>query len=52
MLDWLDDSQVIYCETDSVLILYDEENPKHKHPVLNCKEASELGIEFGKGLGQ
>ena len=44
MLDWLDDSQVIYCDTDSAIFIYDEDAPKHKHPVLNNKEASELGI--------
>ena len=52
MLDWLDDSQLIYCDTDSVIFLYDEDNPAHKHPELNSEEARQLGIEFGKGLGQ
>ena len=52
MLDWLDESQVIYCDTDSVIFLYDEDNPNHKHPELNSSEARDLGIEFGNGLGQ
>jgi len=52
MLDWLDDSQVIYCDTDSVIFLYDEDNPKHKHPESHASEAHALGIEFGNGLGQ
>jgi hypothetical protein len=30
MLDWLDPSQVLYCDTDSVFFIYDETNPKHK----------------------
>ena len=28
MLDWLDDSQIIYRDTDSVIFLYDENNKK------------------------
>lgn len=30
MLDWLDASQVMYCDTDSVMCLYDETNPSYK----------------------
>lgn len=30
MLNWLDSSQAVYCDTDSVLCLYDENNPLHK----------------------
>ena len=52
MLDWLDDSQVIYCDADSIIFLYDEDNPRHKHPMLNSEGASELSIEFGGGLGR
>ena len=49
MLDWLDDSQIIYCDTDSVVFLYDEENPNHKSPE---KHQAPKHLEFGKGLGQ
>ena len=52
MLDWLDESQVIYCDTGSVIFEYDENNPKHKHPVYDKEEAYNLEIEFGSGLGQ
>jgi len=52
MLDWLDDDQNIYCDTDSCIFLYDPENPNYKDPKLHAKEAAVLGIEFGKGLGQ
>ena len=49
MLDWLDDSQLIYCDTDSVVFLYDETNPNHKSPE---KHQAPKHLEFGKGLGQ
>ena len=49
MLDWLDDSQIIYCDTDSVIFLYDETNPNHKNPE---KHQAPKHLEFGKGLGQ
>ena len=49
MLDWLDDSQIIYCDTDSVIFLYDEGNPNHKSPE---KHQAPKHLEFGKGLGQ
>ncbi len=32
LMDWLDASQIAYCDTDSVMFLYDETNPKHKSP--------------------
>ena len=32
MLYWLHPSQVCYCDTDSVIFLYDENNPLHKKP--------------------
>ena len=49
MMDWLDPSQLCYCDTDSVIFLYDETNPSHKNPYLH--EAPN-GLEFGSGLGQ
>ena len=50
MLDWLDPSQVAYCDTDSVLFIVNKNNPKHKDIQYNCQLPN--GIEFGKGLGQ
>jgi hypothetical protein len=32
MLDWLDPSQVLYCDTDSVFFIDDETNPNHRKP--------------------
>jgi hypothetical protein len=33
MLDWLHPSQVLHCDTDSVMFVYDETNPEHKAPL-------------------
>jgi hypothetical protein len=49
MMDWLHPSQVCYCDTDSVIFLYDETNPEHKCP---GKSSAPEGLEFGSGLGQ
>ena len=49
MMDWLDDSQMIYCDTDSVIFMCDEENPNQKNPYIHKPPK---GLEFGKGLGQ
>ena len=49
MMDWLDPSQIAYCDTDSVIFLYDEENPDHKNPYIH---KTPDGLEFGSGLGQ
>jgi G:T-mismatch repair DNA endonuclease (very short patch repair protein) len=49
MMDWLDTSQVCYCDTDSVIFIYDETNPEHKNPYIH---KAPDGLEFGKGLGQ
>lgn len=32
MLNWLGASQVMYCDTDNAMFLYDEDNPLHKSP--------------------
>ena len=48
-MDWLHPSQLCYCDTDSVIFLYDETNPNHKNPYLHEAPA---GLEFGSGLGQ
>ena len=50
MLDWLDPSQVLYCDTDSVFFIYDETNPNHKKPENN--KSNPKTIKFGKGLGE
>ena len=49
MMDWLDPSQIAYCDTDSVIFLYDETNENHKNPYVH--QAPD-GLEFGSGLGQ
>jgi hypothetical protein len=49
MLDWLDPSQIAYCDTDSVIFLYDKTNENHKNPYIH---KAPDGLEFGKGLGQ
>ena len=48
MLDWLHPSQVCYCDTDSVIFIYDETNPEHKSP----EKHKATTLEFGGGLGQ
>jgi len=50
MLDWLDPSQVLYCDTDSVMMLYDKTNPIHKNPYDN--QTLPDGLEVECGLGQ
>ena len=49
MMDWLDPSQLAYCDTDSVIFLYDETNPNHKNPYIHTLPD---GLEFGSGPGQ
>jgi hypothetical protein len=51
MLSWLDPSQVVYCDTDSVMFVYDETNSLHKYPT-NDQENLPKSIRFGKGLGE
>ena len=50
-LDWLDPSQVIYYDTDSCILLYDENNPKHKYPSNDAKDLPP-NVRFGGALGQ
>ena len=50
MLDWLHPSQVLYCDTDSVMILYDKTNPNHKYPKND--KSNPKTIKFGDGLGE
>jgi hypothetical protein len=47
MLSWLDRSQLIYCDTDSVIFLYDENNLNHKYP-SNQTPDKPKSISFGK----
>ena len=51
MLHWLHPSQVIYCDTDSVIFLYDETNPEHKMPDNNDKTKPN-NVNFGNALGE
>ena len=56
MLEWLDESQVCYCDSDSVMFIYDKNNDKHKEPVNDKKDVVlPKGIRFAKhkkgGLG-
>ena len=48
MMDWLDPSQLCYCDTDSVFLDGDT-NPSHKNPYLH---QTTYDLEFGPGLGQ
>ena len=48
VLDWLHPSRVCYCDTDSVIFIYDETNPEHKSPEKHKPD----NFEFGGGLGQ
>jgi hypothetical protein len=49
MLDWLHPSQIIYCDTDSVIFIYDKTNPLHKCPSNDSHRPS--NIVFGDALG-
>ena len=51
MLLWLDKSQLVYCDTDSVIFIYDKNNPKHKYP-SNDAEDLPHNIRFGDALGE
>ena len=51
MLLWLDPSQLIYCDTDSVIFSYDPDNPKHKYP-KNTERDIPDNVRFGDALGE
>jgi hypothetical protein len=51
MLDWLHPSQICYCDTDSVMFIYNEKNPLHKKPE-NDQEGMPANIRFGNSLGE
>ena len=49
MLEWLHPSQLCYCDTDSVMFIYDETNPEHKAPINS--ETNPETVKFGNSLG-
>ena len=51
MLVWLHPSQSCYCDTDSVMFIYNEKNPLHKKPE-NDQEGMPANIRFGNSLGE
>ena len=50
MLHWLDKSQILYCDTDSVFFVYDSNNKNHKYPDNNIKDIP-ANVKFGESLG-
>ena len=50
MLLWLDYSQIVYCDTDSVMFICDSKNPKHKSPSNLATDLPE-NIRFGEAMG-
>ena len=50
MLEWLLPSQLWYCDTDSVMFIYDKTNHDHKAPINN--ESNPNTVKFGNGLGE
>ena len=50
LLSWLHPSQILYCDTDSVMFIYNKTNPLHKYPSNDAIELSK-SVKFGKGLG-
>jgi hypothetical protein len=51
MLNCLQPSQLIYCDTDSVIFLYDKTNEHHKYPT-NDDKTKPTNIRFGDALGE
>jgi hypothetical protein len=51
MLNWLRPSQLIYCDTDSVIFLYDGTNQNHKYPT-NDDKTKPTNVLFGDALGE
>jgi hypothetical protein len=51
LLNWFHHSQILYCDTDSAIYVYDKTNPLHKKP---SKDATDLPptVSFGNGLSQ
>ena len=48
MLDWIHPSRICYCDTDSVIFIYDETDPEHKSPDKHKPD----NFEFERGLGK
>lgn len=53
MLNWSASSRVMYCDTDNVMFLYDENNTLRTSPdrESDIEGAREIGIYFDNGLG-
>jgi hypothetical protein len=51
LLSWLHPSQICYCDTDSVMFIYNKTNPLHKYPSNGAIDLPE-NVKFGKGLGE
>ena len=51
LLEWLHPSQILYCDTDSVMFIYNKINPLHKY---SSNDAIDLikRVKFGEGLGE
>ena len=51
LLSWLHPSQILYCDTDSVMFIYNKTNPLHKYP---SNDAIDLlnSVKFGKRLSE
>ena len=50
LLDWLDPSQIIYCDTDSCIFMYDDTTETNKKPDNDLLRPK--SVMFGSGLGQ
>lgn len=50
-INWVHPSQLIYCDTDSCIWVYDETNPLHKKRDNNDPTLPK-SVQFGTGLGQ
>ena len=51
MLEWLDPSQLICCDTDSVIFLYNKTNPLRVYPSNEAKDLPKTE-RFGDALGE
>jgi hypothetical protein len=51
LLSWLHPSQICYCDTDSVMFIYNKTNPLHNYPSNDAIDLPE-NVKFGKGLGE
>jgi hypothetical protein len=51
LLSWLHPSQICYCDTDSVMFIYNKTNPLHKYPSNDAIDLPE-NVKFGKGLSE